>query len=236
MSREFFVAIYFRLHGPLEIGHTDWEMCNAAMTKSQTEKSHVEQPERISHKTIEAPISYELVQRDNKSHVRDYPRASSKSSHYAIATQPLPHSQIDNMIPQSEYSHHPSRSVTRSHIEGLANPPYVTKISIASSENSRPSHTSFHERTARQSDLIPITEAKSARDVPLPESRVTSLATEEREGSRADKSTVSPKESVSQAGTRRSGRSRRSNRHSTHSGGTGKDHESEGHRSRESRK
>ena len=207
------------------------------MTKSQTENSHVEQPNRAAHRTIEAPVTYELVQRDNGSHVRNYSRANSKPIHQEIGRPPLPRPHVDDLIPRSNHSHHASHShsVTRGHVEGVTCAPYVTKITVTDFGNSRASHASFPDKAARQPDSIPITEARSAKDVPLPHSRVTSLVTEKREDSKAGKSSVSPKESVSQASTRRSGKSNRSKHHSSHHLGSEKDREDGDHRSRTSR-
>ncbi len=199
------------------------------MTKSQTETPLIEQQKKVAYRTIEAPVTYQLVHDD--SHVRKYSRVSSKPSHYAVAAPP-PDPYIEDPIPRSEPSHHSSRAVTRSHVEGVTSSPTVTKISVVDSGSSRASHASSHVKTARQSDFIPVTEVRSAKDVPLPPSRVTSLATEGKEESKAGKSSVSPKESVSQVSTRRSGESGRSKHYSGRNVGRGKDHE---HRDRGSR-
>lgn len=205
------------------------------MTKAQTETPPVEQQKRVAYRTIEAPVTYELIQPDNDGHVREYFPANSKSSHHAIAAAPpLPRPYIDDLNPQSEHPHHASRSFTRSHVEDVTSPPHVTKISVADSGHSRASHTSYG-KTARQSDLIPITEVSSAKDVPLPQSHVTSMATEERKNRKAGKSSVCPKESVSQASTRRSGESGRSKHYGSRNPGSRKDHECGYHKSRTSR-
>lgn len=176
------------------------------MTKSQTETPLVEQQKRVTYRTIKAPVTYELIQPDTGNYVRESSRAKEKVSRHAIAAPPLSRPDIDDLIPRSEYSHHPSRSTTRSHVESANSPPNITKISVAESGNARASHESFHAKTARQSDFIPSTEVRSAEDVPLPHSRVTSLATEEIRKSKAGKSSVSPKEIISQVSTRRSGK------------------------------
>ena len=184
------------------------------MTKSQTEQSHVEQLK--TYTSTEAPVTYELVQRDGVSQARYRSRAYSKPSVHTMATQPLPHPHIDDLIPRSEHSHHSSRSIPQSRLEErVTNPPHVTKISVIDTQKSRASHTSSHAKTARQSDFIPIAEVRSAKDVPLPDSRVTSLAAEEREDGTADRSSVSPKESVSQISTKRSGKNGRSKHQSS---------------------
>ena len=206
------------------------------MTKSQTEAPLVEQQKKVTYRTIEAPVTYELVQPDNDSHVREYSRANSKSSHHAVAAPPLPHSYIENSIPRSEHSHHSSRSVTRSHVDSVTSPPNVAKISELDSEILRTSHASSHGKTARQSDYIPITEVRSAKDVPLPHSCVTGLVTEETQESRAGKSSLSPKESVSQVSTRRSGESARSKHYGRRSFRGGRDHEHGDYMSRTSKK
>lgn len=187
------------------------------MTKSQTETHLVEHQKRVAYRTVEAPVTYELVQPDNDSLERESSRLNRKSSHHAIAIPGLPRPCTDDLVARSEHSHHVSNSIAQKYIEGVTNAPNVTKLSVADSEKSRASHASSSGKTARQSDFIPVTEAGSAKDVPLPPSRVTSLATERREGSKAGKSSVSPKESASRVSTRRSGGSRRSKHHGGHS-------------------
>ena len=204
------------------------------MTKSQTETPLNEQQKKVAYRTIEAPVTYQLVQPDNDSHAREYFRVSSKPSHYAVAAPPPSDPYIEDPIPRSEPSHHSSRAVTRSNVEGVTSSPTVTKISVIDSGNSRASYASSHVKTARQSDFIPVTEVRSAKDVPLPHSRVTSLATEGKEESKAGKSSVSPKESVSQVSTRRSGESGRSKHYSGRNVGRGKDHEHRDYGSRTS--
>lgn len=205
------------------------------MTKSQTENSHVEQPSRVAHRIIKAPVTYERVQPVNDSHLHEYFRANSKPTNQAVASPPLPRPHVDDLISRSEHSHPSSHSVTRSHVEGLTCLPYVTRVSVADSGKSRALRASLHEKTAGQSNSISLTEAKSAKDVPLPQSRLTSLVTEEETDSKVRKSSVSPKESVSQARTKWSGRSSGS-KHSSHHSGSGKDHEHGNHKSRPSRK
>ena len=204
------------------------------MTKAQTEDSQVEPPNRVARRIIEAPVTYELVQQDNESHVRGYTLANSKAPNPAIAPPPLPRPNVDELIPRSEHSHHPSRSVTQYHVENMACPPYVTKISVAESGKLRALQASSHARSARQSELIPITEVRSAKDVPLPPSRVTSLVTAGGEDNKEGRISVSPKESVSQVSTRRSGKSSRSKHHSGHH--SEKDQKDRDHTSRTSRK
>ena len=204
------------------------------MTKSQTEASQVEQQTRVACRPIEAPVAYELVQTD--SHIREYSGVNSRFSHHATAAPQLPYSHTDDLNPQSKHSPHVSRSITRSHVERVASPVNATKISVADSGNLRASHTSSHGKTARQSDFVPVTEMRSAKDMPLPYSRVTSLATEEAEESKAGKSLVFPKESLSQVSTRRRGESGRSKHYGGRNLRSEKDHEQGNYRSRTSKK
>lgn len=189
---------------------------NPAMTKSQTETYAVEHQKRVAYRTIEAPVTYELLQPDNDTLEREPSRVNRNASNHAIAIPGLPHPCTDDLIARSEHSHHASTSIAQKYIESVTNAPNVTKISVADSGKSRASHASSPGKTARQSDFIPVTEVRSAKDVPLPPSRVTSLATEKREGSKAGKSSVCPKESVSQVSTRRSGGSGRSKHYGNH--------------------
>ena len=220
----------------LQIGNTDGENCNTAITKAQTEDSHAEPPNRVTHRVIEIPVTYELVQRDSQSHARGYALPESKSLNQTIAPQLLARPHVDDLIPRSEHSHHPPHSITQCHVENMTCPPYATKISVADSGKSRASDASFHAKTARQSELIQITEVRSAKDVPLPPSCVTSLVTARGEDKKAGRSSVSPKESVSQVSTRRSGKSSRSKHDSNHDSRHGKDHKDGDSRSRTSRK
>lgn len=206
------------------------------MTKSQTEIPHLEQQRRVACRTIEAPVIYELVQPDKDSYVLEYPRADSKSSHHSTAAPPLPRAYADDQLLQSEYSHHSPRSFTRSNVDGVTSPVNVTKISVPDSGNSKTMHVSSHANTARQSDYIPITEVRTAKDVPLPSSRVTSVAAEEGRESKAGRSLISPKESVSQLSTRRSGESGRSKHHGRLNPGSENHHGNGGHRSRTSKR
>ena len=199
-----------------QIGNTDGENCNTAITKAQTEDSHAEPPNKVTHRVIEAPVTYELVQRDSQSHAHRYTLAESKPSNQTTAPQPLARPHVDDLIPRSEHLHPSSHSVTQCYVENMICPPYATKISVADSGKSRASDASFHAKTARQSELIPITEVRSAKDVPLPPSRVTSLVTARGKDTKVGRSSVSPKESVSQVSTRRSGKSSRSKHHSNH--------------------
>ena len=220
----------------LQIGSTDGENCDTAMTKAQTEDSHAELPNRVTHRIIEAPVTYELAQRDSRSHARGYTLAESKPLNQQMAPQPLALPHVDDLIPRSEHSHPPPHSVTHCRVENATCPPYTTKVSVADLGKSRGSGASFHATTARQSELKPITEARSAKDVPLPPSRLTSLATARGKDRKAGSSSISPKESVSQVSSRRSGKSNRSKHDSIHDSRHGKDHKDGDSRSRTSRK
>lgn len=206
------------------------------MTKAQIEEFHAEPPNTVTHRVIEAPVTYELKQRDSQSHARGYPLAECKPLSQAIASQPLARPHVDDQIPRLEHSHHCPHSVTQCHVENMTCPPYATKISMADSGKWRVSDASFHAKTARQSELIPVTEVRSAKDVPLPPSRTTSLVTAREKDTKAGRSSVSPKESVSQVSTRRSGKSNRSKHDSDHDARRGKDHKDGDSRSRRSRK
>lgn len=218
------------------LGATAGAVVAYAITTS-TENPHVVQQKRVAYRTIEAPFTFELIDSDNDNHVRRFSQANSKYSHSVIAAPPLPHPYIDDLISRSEHSHHSSRSIIRNHIEDVTSAPNVTKISVAGSGSFRTSHASSHGKIAQQSDLIPITEVIPAKKVPLPHNHVTSLAIEEREESKADKSLVFPKNSLSQGSTRRLGESGRPKHYGGRKLGNGKDRDHEGsHRSRTSKK
>ena len=204
------------------------------MTRSQTEANHVEHQKRVAYRIIDSPVTYDPVQPDNGTHAREYLPSNSKSSHQVIAAPPLTRPYVDGMIPQSDHSHHSSPPLPRSHAEVTTFPPTPTKISVADTGNSRALHASSRGKTARQSDSIPITEVRSAKDVPLPYSHVTSSTTEKREESKTGKCSVSPKESISQVSTRRTGDHARSKNYSGRSLGSRKGHQHESRRSRTS--
>ena len=195
------------------------------MTRSQTEANHAEHPKRVAYKIIDSPVTYESVQPDH----------GSKLSHQVIAAPRLTRPYVDGMIPESDNSLHSSPPLPRSHAEGATLPPTHTKISVVDPGNSRPSQASSRGKTARQSGSIPITEVRSAKDVPLPYSHVTSSIIEKREESKTGICSVSPKESISQVSTRRSGDHARSKDYSGHSLGSRKGHQHESRSSRTSK-
>lgn len=206
------------------------------MTKGQTEAPLVEQHKRTAYRTIEPPVTYELVPSDTHGHVHESSRAKERLSRHAIAAPPPSRLYVDDLFSPSEHSHHPSRPITRSHAEGVTSPPNLTNISAADSGNARSSLESCHAKTARRSDFTSSTEARSAKDVPVPHSRVTSLATEKSENSKARKSSLFPRESISQVSTRRSGQSGGSKYSGGHSLGSGIHREQRDHSSRTSKR
>lgn len=207
------------------LGATAGAVVAYAMTRSQTEANHAEHPKRVAYKIIDSPATYESVEPDH----------GRKPSHQVIAAPSLMRPYVDGMIPQSDHSHHSCLPLPRSHAEGATFPPTHTKISVVDPGNSRPLHASSRGKTARQSDSIPITEVRSAKEIPLPYSHVTSSTTEKREESKTGKCSVSPKESISQVSTRRSGDHARSKDYSGHNFGSSKGHHHESRRSRTSK-
>lgn len=206
------------------------------MTKSQTETPLVEQHKSIAYRTIDAPVTYELVPSDNHGHVHESSRVKGRLSRHAIAAPRPSHLYVDDFFTTSEHSHYPSRTITRSHAEDVTNPPNLVNISAADSGNMRSSPESRHAKTVPRSDFTSSSEARSAKDVPLPNSRVTSLATEKSENSKTGKSSLSPMESVSQVSTRRSGQSGGSKKSGGHTLRSGKHREQRDHVSRTSKK
>lgn len=206
------------------------------MTKSQTETPLVEQHKRIAYGNTDAPVTYELIPSDTLPHVHESSRAKERPSRHAIAAPSPSRLYVDDSFSPSEHSHHPSHPVTRSHAEGVTSPPNLTNISAADSGNARSLVEFYHAKTARRSDLTSNTEARSAKDVPLPHSRVTSLATEKSEYSKAGKCSLSPRESVSQVSTRKSGQCGGSKHSGGHTLGSGIHREQRDHISRTSKK
>ena len=206
------------------------------MTKSQTKTPLVERHKEIAYRTIDAPVTYELVPSNTHGHVHESSRAKERLSRHAITSPQPSRLYVDDLSSPSGHSHHPSHLITRSHAEGVTCPPNLTNISAADSGNARSSLDSCHAKTAPRLDTMSSTEARSARDVPLPHSRMTSLATEKSENSKAGKSSLYPRESVSQVSTRRSRQSGGSKHSGGHTLGSGKHREQRGHISRTSKK
>lgn len=157
---------------------------------------------------------------------------STKSHHIAapelapvlrtIAAPPMLSTLIDTFMPSSEVPRHPPQPIARSHTDSILQ----TSGSKALSSISRPSKPSRASSAAvtitpanfPQSQRSVVTEVKVARDVPLPNSRATSiLGQDPRVETGSVLGSVAPSDSVSQAGSKKSKSSRRSKRHSSSS-------------------
>lgn len=130
---------------------------------------------------------------------------------------------IDTFIPPSEVARYPPRAFARSHTDSIIQPTRSQVLSVIS-RPPQPSRASSAAQTITPVSLPPsprsvVTEVRLARDMPLPNSRTTSVARGIGHGySQSVLGSVAPSDSVSQAGSKKSNGSRRSKHHSSTSG------------------
>ena len=141
---------------------------------------------------------------------------------------------IDTFVPASEVPCSRPRLIVRNNTDSIAHSSSESKLS-----NAAPRHSGSHSRVSSAKPVTQVniglskprsvmTEVKAARDVPLPESRATSIASSRAPSLRrlvldeqceSDMKTVlgsvAPSDSVSQAGSKRSKGSSRSNKRSS---------------------
>lgn len=201
------------------IGATAGAVVAYAMSKGDSENHQQPQTQsKITRRTIEAPPAQDAVRvetitrnSDHGSYTNHSSLANSRPTSRGLPIESVPRTYVETLTNSSEHSRRSYHSVVRRKDAG----PVVqtnggTRISAVEPQGSRASHACSN-RTIRQAEMIPIppsvaTQARSARDVPLPSSQATSLASKVKEDSRLDvKSSVHPHESVSQVSTRRSG-------------------------------
>jgi len=223
------------------VGATAGAFIAYAMVKGDSENH--QQPrirERITYRTIEVPAEYEVGQSRPVTRVpTQYARqrcgsfADGNSGARALTIGP-PSPRAKTLIPSSAHSHHSARSDPLSYHAASQRGPIVMI------DNDTRSRASSARNTFRQGDLAhlppsaPVTEVRLARDVPLPAHSQASRYTRATSATVNDKPhnktaiiesrekllpSVSPHDSISQAGTsisRDSGRSK--HRHSSHHG------------------
>lgn len=154
---------------------------------------------------------------------------SAKSHQTAVSVRPLPSrtitapsrsTLIDTFIPPSEVHRYPPRSIIPSHTDGKDRTSPSQALS-STSRHSKPHGSSSAAKTITPADFAPaqgsvVTEVKIARDLPLPESRATSMLGDGHDkGVASVLGSVAPSDSVSQAGSKKSRASGRSKRHSS---------------------
>ena len=167
------------------------------------------------------------------------PSSYKPTNRLTITAPPPPQAStlIETFVPPSEVPRYRRHSITRSQTDGALP---SSKHSVApshSSVRSKPSRAYSATKTVTQADLIPssrssvVTKIRDPRDVPLPTSKATSVASrresdlrrmvldpqkDEETGTVLD--SVAPSDSISQAGSKKSRGSKRSSRHGSHAG------------------
>jgi hypothetical protein len=202
------------------LGATAGAVVAYAMSKGDSESHQQPQSQsKITYRTIEAPPARDVVRVETIARSSDHGTyanrgslANSRPASRALPIESVPRTYVENLVDPSEQSRRSYHTVVRRDDAG----PVVqtnggTRISIGQPQGSRGSHASSN-RTIRQAEMMPLppsvmTQAKSARDIPLPSSHATSLASKVKEDSRLDvESSVHPRDSISQVSTRRSGK------------------------------
>lgn len=213
------------------LGATAGAVVAYAMTKGDSEshqQSHIQR--KITYRTIEAPAAQDLVRQDVFARNSSLPNSNS-----VVRTTPIdssPRSRVNTLPPSSEHSRRSSPTVVRSADAGpVIQTNNGTRISVVEPQGSRASHTSSSSKTVRKADLSPqpptVITVKSAKDIPLPASMVS---TREKEELKIDDRSVHPHDSVSQVSSRRDGKSKH---HGGSKAGSDRDH---GHKSEKASK
>ena len=222
------------------VGATAGAFIAYAMVKGDSENHRAPRiQERITYRTIEAPIDRPITRipiQDSRS-LHD-PFISGNSGVRTIGPPPA---RAETLISKSEHSQHPSHSDVRSKIASSRDGPIV----MIDNEQGSCSPASSGRKTVRQKESFhlppsaPITEVRTARDVPLPArsqasrySRASSATIRDPKAPPIESrnetrplSSVAPNDSISQVSTkmsRHSGGGRSKHHHSSHHGGRSK--------------
>ncbi|KAK3173391.1 hypothetical protein OEA41_006720 [Lepraria neglecta] len=204
------------------LGATAGAVVAYAMSKGDSESHQQPQTQsKITYRTIEAPPAQDVVRvetitrnSDHGSYANHSSLANSRPTSRGLPIESVPRTYVETLVDPSKTSRRPYHTVVRREDAG----PVVqtnggTRISVGEPQGPRASHASSN-RTIQRAEMMPLppsvaTQARLARDVPLPSSQATSLASKVKEDSRLDvKSSIHPHESVSQVSTRRSGKSK----------------------------
>lgn len=184
-----------------------------AMAKGSEQSNKQLEPQRIAtYRTIEAPPAPNLAVPSPATEHGAYSQqgsvVNSRTNSRPIPIEGPSRSHTETALPHSVYSRHSQGPGTQ-----ILSPSTISRMPAT---EPRPSHAVSHapssQRTIRQADMIPLppsapaTEARSARNVPLPYSVATSRASRDREYTREDSrgTVVSPHDSISQVSTKRS--------------------------------
>lgn len=167
------------------------------------------------------------------------PPAHKPTDRLTITAPPPPQAStlIDTFVQPSEVPRYSRTLLSRSQTDGVLPSSKQSYTPSHSSSRSKPSRASSTTKTITQADLVPsrrssvVTEIRNPRDVPLPASKATSVAsrrdfdlrrvvldpTQDVETGTVHDS-VAPSDSVSQAGSKKSRRSKRSRSYRGHDG------------------
>ena len=204
------------------LGATAGAVVAYAMSKGDSESHQQPQTQsKVTYRTIEAPPAQDVVRvetitrnSNHGSYANHSSLANSRPTSRGLPIESVPRTYVKTLVDPSEHSRRSYHTVVRREDAGpVVQTNGSTQISVGEPQGLRASHASSN-RTIQQAEKMPLppsvaTQARSARDVPLPSSQATSLASKVKEDSRLDvKSSVHPHESVSQVSTRRSGKSK----------------------------
>ncbi len=214
------------------------ESARPSLSRSITEPVRSSAPSIVSRNSHTGPRKLEYP-RSSVSHASQSVQSFTSSSNrragpLAIASPAMLSTLIDTFMPPSEV--HPSRpqSLIRSHTDIIAQSSPGSRLSNVASQRSDLFPRISSAKTLTQANFgqsqppSVVTEVRAANGVPLPESRVTSVASSRApslqrlvlNGGRDDDvksmlDSVAPSDSVSRVGSKRSKDSRRSSRHSS---------------------
>ena len=190
---------------------------SVAQSAIESRQPYVESAFSHTPRTVVQQIEYpeppaSVVSRSAKSH-----HTASTLGLQPIAAPPPRSTLIDTFIPPSEVSRYPRpaslvRHHTDSQIRSLGShaPSGISRHSKSPAAPPSSSGASSIAHTITPADFIPaapasvVTEVRTARDMPLPDSRATSLADAHGNVSVVGGGSVAPSDSISQAGSKKS--------------------------------
>lgn len=213
-------------------------------------RSTISHTSQTQLQALEYPRSqHSIASHGARSH--DASPSHSTTNRLTITAPPPPQAStlIETFIPPSEVPRYRRPSMSRSQTDGALPSPSNRRGPSQLSLRSKPSRASSAAKTITQAYFLPsgrssvVTEVRHPRDVPLPASKATSLASRHESDLRRlaltpkqhdDHGTVldsvAPSDSISQAGSKKPRHSKRSTRHSSRAGTQGDEdssHESE---------
>lgn len=209
------------------------EASNPSLAPSAASLQQPHPPSAVSRASQSAPKQLEY---GKPATIRSVISSRASSSHkrsepLALTAQPHASTLIDTFIPPSEIPRYHHQSISRSQSDGLVQPKASSRASSHGSRHSKLSYAPSTAQTVMQPDISPskessvVTEVKYAKEVPLPQSRTTSTASRHNSDLRRTILThgnndaagsvlesLTPSDSISQAGSRKSHSSKRLSR------------------------